>query len=178
MSNERQLFVFTPEPFFKLDGVTPLSANLLALTAAFGKDGLRLSNYRLAELFNVERGTVIDNIKKLKDCRYITNEGEHKQRHRLVASSVILTLLDSFKRKSRSVKITPEVVSKYHKTGVKKPPISKESKANIRTASPLPASEGRASAEPSEITSPEERLKILGDTPDSPFKQAIQARRR
>jgi len=175
MSNRQQLYTFTPESFYQLDGLTPLSANLLALIAAFGKEGLRVSNYDLAKIFSVERGTIIDNINKLKNKRYITDEGRNKQNHRLVASSVILTLLDSFKRQLGSGKITPEVVSKSHKTGVKTTPISKENKENRSDATPLPAREQASSSPKDPICSPEQRRALRANLPKD-FQERLQAR--
>lgn len=177
VSNGQQLYIFTPESFYQLEGLTTLSSNLLALIAAFGREGLRLSNYRLAKLFNVERGTIIDNIARLKGRGYITDEGKNKQKHRLVASSVILTLLSSVKRQLGSGEITPEPVSKGNKTGVETTPINKESKENRSDATPLPVS-GQPSLSPQKIISPEDRRKILENMPDSTFKRAVLARRR
>ena len=171
MSNGQQLYTFTPESFYQLEGLTTLSSNLLALIAAFGKEGLRLSNYRLAKLFNVERGTIIDNVARLKSKSYITDEGRNKQNHRLVASSVILTLLDSFKRQLGSGKITPEIVSKSHKPGVKTTPISKESKENRSDATPLPAREQASPSPKDPICSLEQRRALRANLPKSMQEQ-------
>ena len=183
MSNGQRLFVFVPEVLFKLDGLPTLGVNLLALVAAFGEEGLRLSNNRLAEFFNVERGTIIDNINRLRDKRYVTDKGEREQKRRIVASSVILALLDSTKKPMGGIKMIPEVVSKRHKTGVKTPPINKEKEENTSTASPSPspygASTEASSIAPQETVMPlEDRRKLLDNIPDSPFKQAILAKRR
>ena len=177
MSNGQRLYVHTPEEFFKLDGLTILDANLLALIAAFRGEGLRLSNNRLAEFFNIERCTVIRSINKLRDKNYITNKGAHRQKRCLIASGIILILLDSVKMTPGGSKTIPEVVSKSHKTGIKTLPISKRTKEKVSTASPLPASEGRASAVQNEVATRADRLEILEKMPDSSFKREMLARR-
>ncbi|MCJ7729798.1 MAG: MarR family transcriptional regulator [Sedimentisphaerales bacterium] len=146
MSNEHRLFVHVPEEFYNLDGLTTLDANLLALIAAFRGEGLRLSNNRLGVFFNVQRRSVVRSVNRLRAKGYITDKGGHRQKRRLVASGVILSLLDSVKKTPGGVKMTPEVVTKCLKTGVNLSPITKGIEEKVSTASPLPASEGRTSA--------------------------------
>jgi hypothetical protein len=135
-----------PEEFYKLDGLTMLDANLLALIAAFRGEGLRLSNNRLGVFFNVQRRSIVRRVGELRAKGYITDKGGHRQKRRLVASGVILSLLDSVKRTPGGGKMTPEVVSKCLKSGVNLSPITKVIEEKVSTALPLPASEGRASA--------------------------------
>ncbi|MGA2093102.1 MAG: helix-turn-helix domain-containing protein [Sedimentisphaerales bacterium] len=177
MSNRQRRFVHIQEEFYKLDGLTILSANLLALIAAFRGEGLRMSNEDLAKFFNVERCTIIRSINKLREKNYITNKGGHQYNRRLVASGVILILLDSVKMPLSGSKTIPEVVSKSHKTGSKTLPITKEREEKVSTASPLPAFEGRASAVQTKVATQAERREIFEKMPDSsPFKRAILAR--
>ena len=183
VSNGQRLFVYIPEGFFKLDGLTILDANLLGLIAAFRGEGLRLSNNRLAELFNVERCTVIRSINKLRGRNYITKKGGNCNRL-LIASSSILILLDSSKMIPGGSKTTPEVVSKSHKIGSKTIPINKGNKEKQSPALPssLPygasASAEKQSTAQESIISLADRKKMIDGISDSPFRRTIVARRR
>ncbi|MFH1371787.1 MAG: hypothetical protein ABII09_10960 [Planctomycetota bacterium] len=146
MSNGQGLFVIVTAEFFKLDGLSTLNANLLALIAAFRGEGLQLSNKRLSNFFNIDRRSVVRAVSKLKARGYITDKGGHRQKRRLVASGGILSLLDRGKMPLGRGKTPPEVGAKCPKTGGNLPPINKEKEKEVSTASPLPASEGRASA--------------------------------
>jgi DNA-binding Lrp family transcriptional regulator len=177
VNNGQGLFVCVTEEFFKLDGMTTLDANLLALITRFRGEGSRLSNNRLAKFFNVNRRSVVRAVSKLKTSGYITDKGGHRQKRRLVASGGILSLLDRGKMPLGRDKTPPEVGVKCPKTGGNLTPISKERKKEVSTASPLPAFEGRASAVQNKVATQAERREILDKSPDSPFKRAMLARR-
>lgn len=149
MSNGQRLFVYVPGEFYKLDGLTTLAVNLLALTAAFGQKGLILSDTKLAELFNCCRRTIINSVQLLRQRGYVKDAGRDKQHRCLVASGAIIALLDRAKITTDGAKTSPQAGQKLLKTGAKAAPIKELSKQEREkkesTALPLPAG-GQASA--------------------------------
>ncbi len=177
MSNISGLFVTIQEDFFKLDGLSTLDANLLALIAAFRGEGLRLSNNRMAKFFNIDRRSVVRAVSKLKNRGYATDKGGHWQKRRLVASGGILSLLDRGKMPLGRGKTPPKVGTKCPKDGGNLSPIKEGIEEKVSTALPLPAAEGRASAVENKVATRAERRELLENMPDSSFKRAILARR-
>jgi hypothetical protein len=112
VSNENKIsYVRIPTPLYKLDGLSTLQVNVLALVIGFGQNGLQLSSEKLAGVFNVAPKTIDNAVSVLSERGYIRDLiGRRGKRRQLVATSAIFPVVN-FEEPQKNLQTSTEEIT-------------------------------------------------------------------